>query len=73
MSVLPKRNHNLAPLAARHLPAILIQRPGEALQSLCKEIDPDNWNALRNVTLGFSCDPFPPVPDLDFDLVVQPV
>ena len=27
---------------------LYVERTGEPLQSLCKEIDPDNWNALRN-------------------------
>jgi hypothetical protein len=32
---------------AAELVAEYVERTGEPLQSLCKEIDPDNWNALR--------------------------
>lgn len=33
---------------AAELVALYVERTGEPLQSLCKEIDPENWNALRN-------------------------
>lgn len=32
---------------AAELVAEYVEQTGEALQSLCKEIDPDNWNGLR--------------------------